>query len=346
MQLQDGIIIADPPSGGDDLANLQAAVDACFGPVTAPHGADYTLNKVLFIPGGKYSISAPLQLKSVQGGKIFGAQRFQTLIYNPNGTGLIRTNGFQYSSIDRLYLHNEGTSGVVLDLDFDGDGLPLQSNSFHDLFIHGGDIGINIANGGYMGSEMSFYDCYILGGKTWGIATQAYNALQNKMVGGNIQGCGIGAYMYAGNISFYDVGFQQNHNWDIQQLNTSGEATIVSGCRSESVNFWLGGNGKICNLIGCSQTSDKPGIFATHSGQLNVNGCYSRFGKIGDGSSRGKISCSNFGRFDWIDKSDLSRTALEIESVGIDFNAHPNTTYIQRQRINANGTFTYNVTKQ
>src|SRR5690242_12407411 len=63
-----------PPFGAigdfatDDTRALQAALDYCFGPPTAPHGtAGVAANGVLRIPPGRYKVSSPLQIAKLHG---------------------------------------------------------------------------------------------------------------------------------------------------------------------------------------------------------------------------------------------------------------------------------------
>ncbi len=57
---------------GTDTGQLQAALDACFGPASNPNGIQSWRNKKLWIPPGRYQLSAPLILTKVQGGAIQG----------------------------------------------------------------------------------------------------------------------------------------------------------------------------------------------------------------------------------------------------------------------------------
>ncbi len=340
-----GVVTASLPlgNGADDLPNLQAAANACFGSPSSPHGTNYTLNKNLYIPPGLYTLSAPLQLRSVYGGCIFGGQRFQTTLLNPNGTGVINTNGFQYSSINKLFLYNPGSTGTTLNINWDGvGGSALQSNAFRELYVAGGDIGIDIAHDAMMGSEMSFYDCFISGANSFGVRVHGFNALQNKMFGGNIQSCGIGVYVFSGNMNLYDVGFQISTTWDIQLINSANDCSVITGCRSESDNFFSGDNNRNVLISGCYQTSANSGTFATNAGQITIQNCRTVNGKIISGSMKGKISACDFGRNDWINTDDLANTFLELEEV--QYNVSAVTARIQRQRLNASGYFNYTVT--
>src|SRR6516165_3536173 len=82
----------------DDTPAIQAALDAAFGPVTNPHGANNCYaNKPVVFPAGIYRTTSPLKVRWVFGGHLIGAGSGATII---KYTGVIprgstRTNVFQ-----------------------------------------------------------------------------------------------------------------------------------------------------------------------------------------------------------------------------------------------------------
>ena len=216
----------------DDTSAIQAAVDDCFGKAESPNsGRGAQLNKPLYFPQGTYKTKAPIVLTNVRGGHIFGAGRFATTVNNVAGTSVFRTNGFEYSRIEMMRLSAAGKNADVLDLDWtNGGGTALQSNTFADMFFDGGAIGVNIGKSN-MGSENLFLNCFFGPCATAGIRTSNFNALQNTLVGGNIQSCPIGVWVRMGSCSVYNTGFQVCHTFDIVVDNSANDTMVVSGVR-------------------------------------------------------------------------------------------------------------------
>lgn len=306
----------DPTGVIDSSTGFQAAFDFCFGPASAPNGNASYLNKPLWIPPGRYKLLTPPLLTKVQGGWIFGAGRFATQLFNPNGTGVLRTDGFQYSRIEGMELNDQGTTATVFDLNkLSAGGPSLQSCTFSDLYINGGGIGVNIGDGGLQGSEMLFQNCFIASAAIYGVRTGNYNALQNTFVGGNIQNCAIGAQMSYGTMCFYSVGFQESATYDIVQLRNANDAIVIAGCRTESQNFFSGGSGMAVIIEGVSQLSSTPGVFVNHSGHVTINSINSVAGNIKSANLTGSISNALFGRNDWLDTSDLHAENVKLTNV-------------------------------
>lgn len=299
----------------DDGPAIQAAADASFGASGSPHGIHFNLNVPLYFPPGHCIISSPITFKYVQGGHIFGAGRFASKIENISGTGIFQTNGFEYSIVENLNLQDDGKTAAVIDLDWDGTTIALQSNTFRDLYISGGGVGVEIGKTGFMGSENLFVNDFVSRAAIAGYQTDNYNALQNTIIGGNIATNPIGVKMVQGTVSVYNTGFQQNSVWDIQQFNSAYDAIVISGCRTESRNFFSGGNHMTVKIVGVSQLNYSPGVFVQHSGYLSIDSSNSVDGQIASSNRVGTITNSSFGRSDWIDTSDLSRTNLAISSV-------------------------------
>ncbi len=300
----------------DDTAAIQAAIDHCFGPATNPHsGANASLNKPLYFPAGTYNISAPLVLTSVRGGHIFGAGRFATTIRNVAGTSVLRTNGFEFNRIEMLRLSAAGKTADVLDLDWTHTpGAALQSNTFSDMRFDGGGIGANIGKSDFMGSENLFLNCFFGPHATAGLRTSNFNALQNTLIGGNIQSCPIGVWVHSGSCSVYNTGFQICETFDIVVDNSANDAMVIAGSRSESPNFIKLRNGITAHVVGCAHLGMVNGVFADIGGcQLTIDGCISIRGRIvGHGAVR--TASSSFGRSDWIDVASMRWGQNEVQN--------------------------------
>ena len=160
----------------DDTAAIQAALDAAYGSSSSPNGSSGAIkNRPVFFPAGNYKITRALTLKSVMGAHIFGAGRFTTTIQNvTSGGSVFVTNGCEYSRFERLNLIASGTNSVCFDLDFDGNGLPLQSNTFSDIYFQTADIGLRIGNSGFMGSENLITNCFFANHRLYGLITKKF----------------------------------------------------------------------------------------------------------------------------------------------------------------------------
>lgn len=327
----------------DDTAALQAALDHCFGPITAPNGSAAVFqNKAVYIPPGHYKITSPLNLKYLHGGRIIGAGRFVTQIENTAGGSVFIINGCGYSRFEGMRL--TGAAGSrIFDLDWDGSagGPALQSNTFADLFFDGGAIGIEIGRSGFMGSENLFLNCFWLLCSTAGLITSNANALQQTIIGGNFQTCGTAIFVGTGSVpTIKGVGFQQSVTQDIFTGASQGNAMSVSGCRSESPNFMNNAGGQALTVDGCSHIGTANGYFlAQTGGQCSVRSCYSTLGTfVPKFWGQMKIECSQFNRDDWLqlDATHLwftptnpSSFCLELENLRVGSNAAE----IRKQRI-------------
>jgi hypothetical protein len=286
----------------DDTAAIQAALNAAYGSPSAPNGdfPGYLKNRAVFVPPGSYKTTSPLTLKSVVGAHIFGAGRFTTTIQNiTSGSRVFVTNGCEYSRFERLNLIASGTNSVCFDLDFDGTGIPLQSNSFSDIYFGTADIGLRIGNSGFMGSENLITNCFFSNHRQYGLLTMNFNALQQTVIGGNFQNCGIGINVERGSVPvIHGVGFQQSARLDILVRNGANDAMSIKGCRTESVNF-ADINHQAAVIEACTQNNENPGIFAMLRNPGVISGCISINGQC-DIQLGGAVDCSQFGRNDWI----------------------------------------------
>lgn len=285
----------------DDTSALQAALDSSFGNRTSQLRT--TEYRTLFIPAGNYKITAPLILESLHGGCIFGAGRFATKIVNVAGNGSVfATNGCQYSRFENFHISGNENS-VLFDLDWDNTGTALQSNTFANIYFQGGAYGIRIGNTGYMGSENLFQNCAFAGNTIAGISTRCFNALQQTIIGGNFQNCGIGVHVWKGSAPIiHGAGFQQN-TWDIKVDNGANDAMSIQGCRTESDNF-ANIRYQAVNITGCTQyaSSTKLGIFLEcRRGSFSIDSCITVGGRIILTSGGGEVRCSQFGRDDWVE---------------------------------------------
>jgi hypothetical protein len=296
----------------DDTAGIQAAVNAAFGSSGAPHGtANATSNQVVYFPPGHYIITSPIRFTKIHGARVLGSGRFTTFVENTTaGSSVFVTNGCGYSRFEGFKLRTTGTGAVCFDLDWDGDGSGsygggLQSNTFSDMFFDHGDYGARIGHTGFMGSENLFLNCFFNAAAVAGLATENFNACQQTIIGGNFQNCQVGILIDEGAVEIvHGVGFQQTRDYDIKCLNSARDTMSITGCRSESLNFLLQGNGYTNIIDGCGHIGDGTvtnGKFVICNSPVFIRGSWSVRGTIEiDKSSLLTVQNCHFGRSDWL----------------------------------------------
>jgi hypothetical protein len=336
----------------DDTAACQAALDAAFGPASAPHGNQFWLNRPVYFPAGRYKISKPLLITAVMGGTIMGAGRLASVI---TGSGSIfQTNGFAYSSVQGLSFESRvGDAGACFDLNLtvrDTPGYQSQADSFYDCSFYGAEFGVRIGAGGIQSSENMFINNHFTSHSVAGLQTSNPNALQNQVHGGNFQDCKTGIWMASGSVPIImGVGFQNfmrqgPDDFDIRDDYSAYDTVHISGCRTESSNFVFASADMHYLISACTQTSasNAPSWFLYNMGcQVTIEGCVTTYGKIFNMyHARVVISNTQF-RFNpgltWLVMPlDSVWPAANIELRNITMGAHqsdPPPTHIRAQRI-------------
>ena len=353
------VSVKDPRFGArgdfhsDDTAAIQAAVDYCFGSRSSPHGtAQVNSNQILLFPPGNYRISAPIHFEKLHGGRVLGSGRFVTKVTNNKGGSVFVANGCGYSHFEGLYLHSEGRTAAVFNLDWDGTagGAALQSNAFIDVLFDGGSFGIEIGTDGHMGSENIFVNCYWIYSAVAGLKTSNFNALQNTVIGGNMQSCNIGIWIERGSVCVIEgVGFQQSRDWDVRVDNSANDTINIIGCRTESSNFVQLRNSVHACIVGCTQTeAGQPGIFLQpNDSPVTVERSVSLKGQVQLSSApRLTVRGCSFGRKDWLQYGDI-RPGHAVELEDVQYGGTPNSSAagsaskIARQRITSDGIHEY-----
>jgi Pectate lyase superfamily protein len=138
----------------DDAAAIQAAVDAAFGPASAPHGTSAWLNKILFFPQGQYQVHTPIKFTAVKGAMIFGAGQSAAQIYGV-GCNAVDVNGMEECNWENLCVSAATDSWYVgIELDWDGNtanGVGLGGNCFTGCAFSGGEYNLRIGFSGHAG---------------------------------------------------------------------------------------------------------------------------------------------------------------------------------------------------
>jgi hypothetical protein len=292
----------------NDTAAIQAALDAAYGPSSSPNGGmGAAKNRAVFFPSGSYIITSPLTLRSAHGAHVFGAGRFTTTITNTTSGGTVfKTNGCEYSRFERMQLIATGAGSICFDLNWNNTGsAALQGNTFCDMYFQSANYGLRIGglnNDGFMGSENLIMNCHFSGNEIAGVYTGNYNAIQQTIIGGNFQSCGIGIYnKYGTSPVIIGVGFQLNQI-DINVENTGtpgGDGYFIFGCRSESTTTFLVASPDplIVHVSSCSVPNAAAFTGGMGAIRLIIDACSCLKGTIGTGRAGTKlyIRGSNFG---------------------------------------------------
>jgi len=216
---------------------------------------------ILYFPPGQYVIVTPLDFSGRTGGRVMGAGKLATQIFqNTNAVDCIHANGIAYFSFEAMGLFCQGGgNSASFDLDWTntGNGPNTHSIVFRDIFFscgqsNFGSYGLRIGKSNNQCSEISIYSCFFSNCTVAGISIEAANALNIEVYGGDFEGCSnIGIWVQLGFVETISGAAFENgtNNWDILIGSTGGDGCIITGCRSESKNFLgstRGQNSVIC----------------------------------------------------------------------------------------------------
>lgn len=196
-----------------------------------------------------------------------GASKLGAVLFATDDVQLIQADSISYGVFASICFATSATgTKALVDLDYvDGNGvgdLRPQNITFYDCVFNGnnaGYIGVQISKsgGGAQGDNIRFYNCYgfsftqaaaQLGGGADGTATAfAFNCIDVKWIGGDIQNCpkyGLSAYganWIVENTSFENStsGAAEQTGFDILCVSAQLPAS-AKNCRSESTRFSSG----------------------------------------------------------------------------------------------------------
>ncbi len=167
----------------DDYTNIMKAVAIARD---SPTGG--LARQSLYFPAGRYRVSKPIFLDHWAGGGFYGEGPDQSVIVSSYGKSVFRTNSTGYITFVGLGLETStGAVEPVFDLSWDGsagkpsNGAALQANMFYNVRFQGGEEGLSIGAGGYMGSENLIVESTFKQSNA-GMAVHNYNALANVAV--------------------------------------------------------------------------------------------------------------------------------------------------------------------
>ncbi len=299
----------------DDTAALQTAINTAFNNVVKTSEAQAYGQKSLFVPGGSYKITQPLSIINGFGVKLFGAGKYSTRIFNPNGGGVFVTNGCAFSQFEDMTLGGGNKGEVVFDLDWNKTGTMLANNTFRNVVFDAAGTGIRIGNSQYMGSENAFYGCRWSNMTGDGLQVCNYNALNNWVFGGEFMGCATGIHVKAGGVPIiHGVAFELQSGQDIYIENTANDCYSISGCRSESTNF-VNSSLAAGKIDGCTHWGSANGFFLNTGVQWTVSGCFSDKGQL-IAKTGAIILNSAWNRTDWVNPGYPSHVIEMLNQVG------------------------------
>lgn len=299
--------------GGPSNSNAQTNV-LLNRPLRIPSGL-YTINRPLslnMVEGG-----------IIYGDGKFATIIRSTFVQS-NSTTCLQANGFAFMEMYDLQFQQSASTpnptGNLVSIGWDGSaGGGLQGNIFRDMMFSGEgqfpstdptfpnqmnvQFGLLISpSGSQQGSENLYINCH----HQWceyGASTRNFNALQNGWYGGNFENCRLaGIWAFEGAIRVDNVGFQNDPNgpngsnaragqqiayggWDILITNSSGDASLITNCRSQSYQFVQSNNDHKTTIIGCNV---QPFVNRWTAGLVAIQGDYIQ-GSVAGGVLDGTI---------------------------------------------------------
>lgn len=197
----------------DDTVAIQSAVDAAFGPRSAPNGPNNRhLNKRLYFPAGKYLIGAPIVFYGINGGYVFGDGMGATYIQNT-------VNGVSFQG-----------QGSITSKDTNGNGiLTITSVSSGALLVG------SIISGGSLRAGTVI--CNFLTG-TGGVGTYLISGVNQPVVGPHAISGTQASVFYLNGVGYSEFSnmYLKNggnngtcFNWDWDKVSPQGGTVIM--CR-------------------------------------------------------------------------------------------------------------------
>ena len=303
-----------PSAVASDLSDTAdwCAITECFKHAfsheTSPgvwvsNGTASYLNSPVFLPAGRYIIRKPLYWHNIQGAWIYGSGN-GTQIYNEFGTpgesSCILANGFGYCLVENINFGTLGgeASSKAFDLNSDnGATTTVASNgcAFNKCnFSAPTGVGLAIADpasfagAGYMGSEMSFYQCQF-NNSAVGCYIANWNALNFSFIGCGGTDNGVWLQISAGGaVTVMNASLAAN---GIDIVVGAGSCTVLT-TRSES-QYFVSASFPTA-LIGCSHAAgSNTAVFCrVEAAAVYAYGCDTTVGRICGSGSMHLENCS------------------------------------------------------
>jgi Pectate lyase superfamily protein len=262
----------------NDTAAVQAAIDAAFGPASAPHAiANQGLNKPLWFPPGGYLVDQ-IVFTQVSGGLIFGTNAgvkgtARRLPRRGAQTTVIKINGAINTRFEFLGVSTV-VAGVAVDLDWDGNGpVGLHGNIFYNCGVaalNGApSVGWRVANSGHDGASNTWVYCGSSGtSDTFQIVGK--DAVNQQFLAGCGSSSAMGAawHVIDGAIGSITGSSMATNNRDIQIDNAS--TCLIQGVRTESADFLQMAPGAQVWLRGINTTNPQVNVPIPAGAVLNL----------------------------------------------------------------------------
>jgi hypothetical protein len=302
----------------DDTAALQAAFNAAWGPVSAPHANNNRLlNRPVVFPAGNYITTGTLYCQSVIGAWIIGAgSRMTAITYKgpisrTAKTNLVFTNGFAYIRMEGISLvMTGGNTAADKTVCFNWNWNAIDYPAVNTTHFYMTDVSFSGASFGFLAADpteppnyghecdcASFINCRIDSCDV-GLYAANWNAILGAFLGGSVTNCmTTGIWNAAVGIPAVCGTRFANNGLDI--VNFGGDAILISGCYSTSPNFVASGGNS--SLIGCVHMAATAGTFLnTVAGvEISIDGCHSLNGYL-TGAGGYYIRDSKFDNPNWL----------------------------------------------
>jgi hypothetical protein len=224
-------------------------------------------------------------LNEVVGPSISGAGKHATRIVNTATSGplyygtvfLTSVKGTSYFSAENMTVvaaaPGVSTANRGFNLAWDNTGTAaLHQHTYRNIRFEGGDHGIGIGDGGYMGSEVTFLGCDFVNCAT-GMMGFNFNALDFTLIGCSFQGCGIGIDTNGTSTFSYVNGCNFSGSTSQDILFRSFDGMVVEACNSSSSMFMKLVGSVPMHVKACTHSPAPTGNFAVCQAYLIMDGC-------------------------------------------------------------------------
>ena len=274
--------LADFHNGVNNVCGFGQTFDcAAYAVGNGEHGyVNAKQNKAIYLPAGTYVFGNDTWLiRNASGARIIGEGRTATILTS-NHT-VFASDGLWYSIIEGITFRVlTNTAVVAVDIDGNVPGHPyatrsVQGNTFrNDQFDGGGGtyaLALCRQGGSSAQGESSFIENHWMNADT-AFLINGFNNLANLILRGDMQNFNTGVYLVAGSVQVIATSFESTRGYgqvaaggfDIHVGEAGvGEKIIVSGCRTESLQFFKGSSTQpgvlIGNVQGVAQSDWQPG---------------------------------------------------------------------------------------
>ena len=276
----DWINVKDLGAKGDGVADDTAAIQQAFDRVK--DSTDWMAclhNRVVYLPAGKYRITATLTIANATGGWVVGHGRDTVLLWDgPEGGTMYLSNGATYCRYEGITFDGQGKAAV---------GVEHSSQSYYETslryencaFLHLKEHGVINGRGKEKtaSAEIWWQNCLFVDCGA-GVSLLNFNDYDNTFDGCEFVDCGMGVNSVNGNFYVRACRFVRSKQVDVRQASPS-HASSVRLCTSQgSRRFFDTGSGmhlsmKIQDCRVDGWTAPDGAIALGHRGPTTVFDC-------------------------------------------------------------------------